>query len=230
MTFDITDKYYTSGQLDLDDLTIKMQNGQVDSNGNAIVYDLETLENQRKVKIAFNAVPYYAEPNIKVTNSDTGEVETITTVDTHQIGHTYTLTISNLEKFEIETGLTTANYSGIITVDIEADKIAAGPNANVEHLKKRYEVAYINDKGRYEIKQKNVNKASSVKQLLPSGCEDVFVFGNDENDICLFQTFPNSYVMENSTDTVKRCAKNTIFTSKGESVLSKILQIIGLEE
>lgn len=112
----------------------------------------------------------------------------------------------------------------------EADKIAVDPSANVAHLKDDYEVAYINDKGRYEIKQKNVNKASSVKQLLRGDCEDVFVFGNDENDICLFQAFPNSYVMEDSTDTVKKYVKNIIFTSKGASVISQILQIVGIEE
>lgn len=112
----------------------------------------------------------------------------------------------------------------------EADKIAVDPSANVAYLKDDYEVAYINDKGRYEIKQKDVNKASSVKQLLRGGYADVFVFGNDENDICLFQAFPNSYVMENSTDTVKECAKNVILTGKGESVLSRILQIVGIEE
>ena len=44
MTFEVTDKYYASGELDLDDLTIKMQNGQVDSNGNAIIYDLRELQ------------------------------------------------------------------------------------------------------------------------------------------------------------------------------------------
>lgn len=112
---------------------------------------------------------------------------------------------------------------------IEADKIAVDPSVNVENIRKDYEVAYINDKCRYEIKQKNVNKASSVRRILGKSTDDVFVFGNDENDICLFREFPNSYVMETSTDTVKSYAKHIIFTCKGETVLSEILRTIGTE-
>ena len=45
-----------------------MQNGQIDSNGDAIIYDLKELVTQG-IEIGFNAVPYYAEPNIKITNT-----------------------------------------------------------------------------------------------------------------------------------------------------------------
>lgn len=112
---------------------------------------------------------------------------------------------------------------------LEADKIAVDPSVNVENIRNDYEVAYINDKCRYEIKQKNVNKASSVRQILGKSSDNVFVFGNDENDICLFKEFPNSYVMDNSTDTVKSYAKHIIFTCEGETVSSEILRIIGTE-
>lgn len=112
---------------------------------------------------------------------------------------------------------------------IEADKIAADPSVNVENIRNYYEVAYINDKCRYEIKQKNVNKASSVRQILSKSRDDVFVFGNDENDICLFREFPNSYVMGNSTDTVKSYAKHIIPNREGETVSSEILRIVRLE-
>ncbi len=112
---------------------------------------------------------------------------------------------------------------------VEADKIATDHGENIDHIRNYYEVTYNSDKCRYEIKQKNVNKASSVRQILHDSREDVFVFGNDENDICLFNEFPNSYVMENSRRTVKNFAKHTILKSEGQTVLSEIFRIAGLE-
>ena len=68
--------------------------------------------------------------NVPITNTS-GDIETVSNL---LIGHTYTLTISNLEQLEIKAGLTTADYSGIITVAVEGNKITdrgpAGDNAN----------------------------------------------------------------------------------------------------
>jgi hypothetical protein len=58
--------------------------------------------------------------SMKMTNTS----NQIVTVTEQLIGHKYTLTISGLDQFERKIGHTTADYSGIITVSLPADKIA----------------------------------------------------------------------------------------------------------
>ena len=132
MTFDITDKYYddqaTGNILTLDDLTITIQSEDT------VVHDLKALALQGKVNIAFSD----AEKTATFNKTVGGTVETAPT--SHVIGHTYTLTISNLDQLEIASGDTTVNYSGVITVVVAQDQISdtgpAGdgttPNKNVE--------------------------------------------------------------------------------------------------
>ena len=122
MTFTVTDKYYTSGKLGIDDLTIKMQNGQKNSSGSEIIYNLKN----EPVTISLKAENLYAS-NIPITNTS----GTITTASSQLIGHTYTLTISNLEQLEAKTGLKTVDYSGIVTVAVTGSKILdRGPTGN----------------------------------------------------------------------------------------------------
>ena len=117
MTFTVTDKYYTSGKLGIDDLTIKMQNGQKDSSGNEIIYN---LKDEQGVGISLQDSPLTASNVPITTNVANGTISTVTSLT---IGHTYTLTISNLEQLEIKTGRKTADYSGIITVAVAGNKI-----------------------------------------------------------------------------------------------------------
>ena len=119
MKFNITDKYYSSGKLTLNDLTIKMTSGKKGSDGKQIYYDLIDLVTQGKINISLNADTNIYANNIKATNTSTGNVETLTKV----IGHEYILTISNLEQLDIEQGENTLNYSGIITVAINGYEI-----------------------------------------------------------------------------------------------------------
>ncbi len=125
MTFSITDKYYNSGKLGIDDLTIKMQNGQMDSNGNEIVYDLKN----EPVTISLQDEEI-RQSNVSITNTS-GNIQTVPNL---LIGHTYTLTISNLEQLEIKTGQTTLDYSGIVTVAVAGNKVfdkgSTGNNTN----------------------------------------------------------------------------------------------------
>ena len=122
MTFTVTDKYYTSGKLGIDDLTIKMQNGQLDSSGNEIVYNLKN----EPVTISLQAEEL-RESNVPITNTS----GSITTASNQLIGHTYILKISNLEQLEMKSGLTTKDYSGIVTVAVAGDKIKdRGPAGN----------------------------------------------------------------------------------------------------
>ena len=123
MTFTVTDKYYKSGKLGIDDLTIKMQNGQKDADGNEIIYNLKN----EPVTISLQDAELKAQ-NVPITNETTGVVETVSEL---LIGHTYTLTISDLEQLEIKEGLSTADYSGIVTVAVDGNKIKdRGPSGN----------------------------------------------------------------------------------------------------
>ena len=114
MTFTVTDKYYTSGKLTLDDLTINMENGQLDADGNAIIYNLKN----EPVTISLQDEELKAQ-NVAITNTS-GSIETVSNL---LIGHTYTLTISNLEQLEVKEGFKTADYSGVITVAVEGNKV-----------------------------------------------------------------------------------------------------------
>ena len=110
MAFEVTDKYYESGKLSIDDLSIQMADGKH-------TYDLKNTP----VTIALNSDEAITAPNVKMTNKTTGEVETVTSTT---IGHRYVLTISNLEQLEIAEGNTTLDYSGIVTVSVGANKIS----------------------------------------------------------------------------------------------------------
>ena len=118
MTFDVTDKYYISGEITLADLTILMKNGQKDSSGNQIIYNLKN----EPVTISLRKVDKTATFNKTVENPDEAGTYIISE-GTYTIGHEYTLTISNLEHLEIKDGHNTADYSGIITVAVAGDKI-----------------------------------------------------------------------------------------------------------
>ena len=118
MTFDVTDKYYISGEITINDLTILMKNGQKDSSGNQIIYNLKN----EPVTISLRKVDKTATFNKTVENPDEAGTYIISE-GTYTIGHTYTLTISNLEHLEIKDGHNTADYSGIITVAVAGDKI-----------------------------------------------------------------------------------------------------------
>ena len=123
MTFTVTDKYYKSGKIELEDLTINMQNGQLDAEGNEKIYN---LKNEEGIEIALRAEEITAQ-DVPITGT-TGDVETASDL---LIGHKYTLTISHLEQLEIKEGATTADYSGIITVAVPANKVLdKGPSGN----------------------------------------------------------------------------------------------------
>ena len=110
MAFEVTDKYYESGKLSIDDLSIQIADGKN-------TYDLKNTP----VTIALNSDESITAPNVKMTNKTTGGVETVTSTT---IGHRYVLTISNLEQLEIAEGNTTLDYSGIVTVSVDANKIS----------------------------------------------------------------------------------------------------------
>ena len=121
MEIDVTDKYYSNGQLTLDDFNIKISSGEFDSEGNVIIKDLKQLLGSESITLA---TPEEIKiQNIKMTNTTTGQIET---VSEKVIGHKYILTLSDLEKLKVENGQDTADYSGVVTVTINENKVFDG--------------------------------------------------------------------------------------------------------
>lgn len=81
----------------------------------------------------------------------------------------------------------------------------------IEHYGDKYNFAWAVDA--VEISKKGVNKASALKQLLKEiniGEDEVAVVGDSGNDISLFRSFENSFVMNQAAEEVKKEAKTII--------------------
>lgn len=64
-----------------------------------------------------------------------------------------------------------------------------------------------------EVLPQTCNKASALKQLqklLDLQREEIAVFGDDLNDLCLFEQFPNSYAVANAKPEILRRARTVI--------------------
>ena len=110
MVFDVTDKYYTSGTLTIDDLNIKIdgETPNWDATGvHGVIKTLTTADITNSVSITEN-----------------GTFKTASKV----IGKRYTLKLSHLEQLEKLAGKETMDYSGVITVAIPANKIVDTSN------------------------------------------------------------------------------------------------------
>ena len=75
-------------------IEILMQNGQLDEEGNPIIYNLKN----EPVTLNFTSTPIVKEFNKTIKG-------TVVTGKQHIIGHTYTLTILNLEQLERKLGM-----------------------------------------------------------------------------------------------------------------------------
>lgn len=83
----------------------------------------------------------------------------------------------------------------------------------LENYRDKFEIVYIHDKNRYEIKHKDVNKGESLKILLDRWNipeDEVYVFGNDDNDISMMRVTRNSYSMDSGTESLKQQAANIL--------------------
>lgn len=83
----------------------------------------------------------------------------------------------------------------------------------LESYRDKFEIVYVHDKNRYEIKHKDVNKGESLKILLDRWNipeDEVYVFGNDDNDISMMRVTRNSYSMDSGTESLKQQAANIL--------------------
>ncbi len=96
-------------------------------------------------------------------------------------------------------------------------------------INNHYEISFINDKKRFECKHKAVNKSEMLKKYIrkyniPEN--DVVVFGNDENDLCMFDDFINSFVVDAAGEHIKIRAKEIIHHNEGLGIVEKIKEIV----
>lgn len=106
MVFDVTDKYYSSGTLSINDLDIKIDGEKPnwDSTGvHGVVKELSVADRSNSINITENGVEKAA---------------------TKVIGKRYTLKLSHLEQLEKLQGKDTMDYSGVVTVAVAKDKVA----------------------------------------------------------------------------------------------------------
>ena len=106
MIFDVTDKFYSSGTLSINDLDIKIdgETPNWDSTGiHGVVKELSVTDRSNSISVTENGV-----------------VKAVTKV----IGKRYTLKLSHLEQLEKLQGKDTMDYSGVITVAVAKDKFA----------------------------------------------------------------------------------------------------------
>ena len=106
MVFDVTDKFYSSGTLSIDDLDIKIdgETPNWDSTGiHGVVKELSVTDRSNSISVTENGV-----------------VKAVTKV----IGKRYTLKLSHLEQLEKLQGKDTMDYSGVVTVAVAKDKLA----------------------------------------------------------------------------------------------------------
>ena len=93
----------------------------------------------------------------------------------------------------------------------------------------QYEFSFVNDKKRFEFKHKGVNKCEMLKRYMEKyniAADSVYIFGNDENDLCMFDAFSNSIVVDTAQENVKVRANNIIRHCEGFGVIEKIKEII----
>ena len=110
MVFDVTDKYYTSGTLTIDDLNIKID-GETPNWDNTGVHGVGKA---LTVTDRTNTISF----------TENGVVKTTSKV----IGKRYTLKLTHLEQLEKLVGKETMDYSGVITVAIPANKLVDTSN------------------------------------------------------------------------------------------------------
>ena len=128
------------------------------------------------------------------------------------------------QRSKIKILLANRKYS-ISDIDKVAFYAAEGELA-LSKLKQDYGVIYTNDKQRYELKHKNVNKARAVKEIVTKyrfTNDEIVVFGNDENDICLFEEYHNSFCMKEADVYTRSKARNLI---SREDIVPTIYRLI----
>ena len=102
----------------------------------------------------------------------------------------------------------------------------------VKELNQRYKFKYVATKdGVIVIVNEGMNKGQGVKnlaKLLSVDEDNVIVFGDDMNDVEMFECFSNSVVMGNSTEEVRKYAKYLTKTNEENGIIYALKEIFNL--
>ena len=80
----------------------------------------------------------------------------------------------------------------------------------------------------YEVTPAGVNKGNTIKhltKLLNVKENDVYVYGDGENDIAMLKAFDNSYAPSNASENAKHAAKHAIGSNAKYSVIRHMLNV-----
>ena len=102
---------------------------------------------------------------------------------------------------------------------------------NTAKLSAQYEAAYMHESNRYEIKRKGVNKGAAVEVIQHKygfAQDEIAVFGNDENDVSMFERYPNCFSTDDAPEKVKRKAKYIIPAGNVAGTIASLAQVEAL--
>lgn len=113
--------------------------------------------------------------------------------------------IHNFKNIDVKNAeMLTESIEKIIVHQITQEDVKAILNDRTE-----YSISLI-EKKQIDIRLKNVNKSYAIRYILvQNDCltENVMAFGDDENDIDVFEVFSETVAMGNASDSLKRKAK-----------------------
>lgn len=86
------------------------------------------------------------------------------------------------------------------------------------------------DKNVLEITSKGITKKNAIVKLIQItkwNNNDIYVFGDGDNDSDMLEYFDNSFAPENASEKAKNCAKYKIGKCSSKSVINQIYRILG---
>lgn len=112
--------------------------------------------------------------------------------------------------------------------DIEKVTVGAISQDDIkQRILNNYDVFFVHEKKRYEIKHKGVNKAQALLRLMNKWGvkkDNVYLFGNDDNDICMFYISNNNYAVNSCTGEIRNIAAH-ILDDSASAVVDCICKI-----
>ncbi len=83
-----------------------------------------------------------------------------------------------------------------------------------EKIAAKYELGLVLNKAHLDISAVGINKANGIAHVvkrLKIQNEDVMVFGDQDNDISMFENYPNSYYIYGGSKNLRKHATNKVF-------------------
>ncbi|AKX34160.1 HAD family hydrolase [Spiroplasma litorale] len=129
----------------------------------------------------------------------------------------------------IEESINNDNEFVNIVLDCDNDKKIKIANELIKKLDLQSVQFNYPDGAKIEVYKKNVCKSYGLRNLLnylQVDEDNLYVFGDNVNDICMFEDFKNSYAVENAIPELKKLAKEIIKNVRDGAVGHKLLNLI----